>query len=364
MDYRWSFDPKGQYVDGHEREDVVHYRNHVFLPTMAGLKERLTKWPSKDGPTVEPMTRRVVIWYHDESTFYANDRRRKRWVHISETAKPYKKGEGASLMVADFFSAEYGWLRSPDGKKSARVLFRAGKAREGYFDNNNILDQVSVAMDIVQESYTDEEHIFVFDNAKTHTKRAEGSLSALKMPKGPSANFMVEVNDLTADGKKQYTPDGSLLKKKVPMSNGRFADGHEQEFYYPDDPNHPHARQFKGVAVILQERGYNITGKKLQCKSGKFSDCAPGRTDCCLRRMLYNEPDFVNIESILETEVKVRGFSVILLPKFHCELNPIEQCWGYAKRNYRLLPPSSSEDALEKNVVKCLDDIPLTTMRR
>jgi hypothetical protein len=29
-------------------------------------------------------------------------------------------------MVADLISADYGWLRSPDGKKSARVLIHPG----------------------------------------------------------------------------------------------------------------------------------------------------------------------------------------------------------------------------------------------
>ena len=70
----------------------------------------------------------IIVWHHDESTFYANDRRKIRWVHAGETAVPYAKGEGASLMVADFVSADYGWLRSPDGKQEARVLFKAGKA--------------------------------------------------------------------------------------------------------------------------------------------------------------------------------------------------------------------------------------------
>jgi hypothetical protein len=32
LDYRWSYDLKGQYVDGHERDDVVTYRQNVFLP--------------------------------------------------------------------------------------------------------------------------------------------------------------------------------------------------------------------------------------------------------------------------------------------------------------------------------------------
>ncbi|KAI0045259.1 hypothetical protein FA95DRAFT_1495657 [Auriscalpium vulgare] len=34
MDYRWTKTPTGQYVDGHEREDVVEYRQETFLPTM------------------------------------------------------------------------------------------------------------------------------------------------------------------------------------------------------------------------------------------------------------------------------------------------------------------------------------------
>jgi hypothetical protein len=40
---------------------------------------------------------------------------------------PYAKGEGASQMVADMVSAEYGWLCSPDGKEEAQILFKASK---------------------------------------------------------------------------------------------------------------------------------------------------------------------------------------------------------------------------------------------
>jgi hypothetical protein len=34
MGYRWKKNLKGQYVDGHEQPDVVHYRQNVFLPAM------------------------------------------------------------------------------------------------------------------------------------------------------------------------------------------------------------------------------------------------------------------------------------------------------------------------------------------
>lgn len=170
-------------------------------------------------------TRPVVFWWHDESTFYAYDRRRKRWIREDESAKPYAKGEGASLMVADFISAEYGWCQSPDGKESAQVLFRAGKGRDGYFDNSNILEQTKKAMDIVSKHYPGENHIFIFDNARTHAKRPDASQSARRMTKNPSANFFVEINDIGPDGKLRYAPDGHPLKKKVRMANGTFLDG-------------------------------------------------------------------------------------------------------------------------------------------
>ncbi|PPQ79172.1 hypothetical protein CVT26_000516 [Gymnopilus dilepis] len=201
--------------------------------------------------------------------------RRKRWVRQTEKATPYQKGEGHSLMVADFFSAEYGWLRSRDGKLQARILFRAGKGRDGYFDNNAVRSQLETVMDIVRQEYPDEDHVFVFDNARTHSKRPEGSQSVLGMTKGPSAKFMVEVNETGEDGKPKYTPDGKIAKKKVPMANGRFHDGTEQAFYWRTDTGHPLAGQFKGMVQILEERGYaNVSSKKAQCGK-KFTDCDP-----------------------------------------------------------------------------------------
>ncbi|KIY61088.1 hypothetical protein CYLTODRAFT_363327 [Cylindrobasidium torrendii FP15055 ss-10] len=58
------------------------------------------------------------------------------------------------------------------------------------------------------------------------------------------------------------------------------------------------------------------------------------------------------------------GIRVLFLPKFHCELNPIEQCWGYAKRLYRLNPESSREDTLKVNAERALSEIPHICIKR
>jgi hypothetical protein len=100
--------------------------------------------------------------------------------------------------------------------------------------------QLKTAIKTVLEHYPDEGYVFIFDNAKTHMKCAEGSLSALKMPKGPSTNFGVEVN-IVKDEKVEYLPDGKILKTKIPMSNGKLPNGNEQAFYFPGDREGLHA---------------------------------------------------------------------------------------------------------------------------
>ena len=47
--------------------------------------------------------------------------------------------------------------------------------------------------------------------------------------------------------------------------------------------------------------------------------------------MMATEPDFKGEVSRLETMITGRGHLCWFLPKFHCELNPIELVWGRSK---------------------------------
>ncbi|KEP45062.1 DDE family endonuclease [Rhizoctonia solani 123E] len=362
MGYTWMKERRGQFADGHEREDVVEYRMKNYIPAWIKLEQRMRSWDS-DGNEIPPILKEgervVVVWFHDESTFYAHDRRLTRWVHESETAGIHKKGEGVSLMVADFISADYGWLRLGEGAipNDARVVFRAGKARDGWFGTADVTRQLSRAMAIVKKRYPNEDHVFVFDNATIHSKLPETTPNVNKMTLGPSEK-------VGGDG---IGPSGQKIKVKY--APAILPDGTIQQLYHPlDHPIEELRGTFKGMAQILAERGIQGARKlKLVCPSidsQKGQGCLPGATSCCARRVMQNQPDFCSQKSILQIQAEAEGFSVIYLPKYHCELNPIEQCWGAAKRVYRDSPPSSSEADLKQNMLAALDSVKVEVIRR
>ena len=211
-------------------------------------------------------------------------------------------------MIADLVSADYGWLQSPDGKEEAQVLFKARKNCEGYFTSDDILKQGEKAIDILKKHYPNENHVLVYDNATTHLKCTDGALSAHWMPKStfkPESNWQVEVTVRGKNGKGVYGPDGKVLKTKIWMDDATFADGTAQSLYF--EPGHLKAGLFKGIEFILQERGLIMESKlKAQCNS-KFQCPNKGQTNCCCHRVLYNQPDFVQVKSLLETYCNSRG---------------------------------------------------------
>ncbi len=227
---------------------------------------------------------------------------------------------------------------------------------------DEIIDQVNNAMDILTEFEEYIEHIFIYDNATTHKNHADNEISTRNMPKNTPAagkNWLVDAILCDEQDMPVKNAEGSHSKVKVRMKDAVF-NGTSQPLYFPE--GHPHSGVFKGMAVILEERGYShARNLRFECPSIK---CPPPAVDCCCRHLLFNQPDFSNVKSCLETKCEACGFQVIFLPKFHCELNPIEQCWGYAKCLYDINPELSWEDALEKNALDAINAIPLPSMHR
>jgi hypothetical protein len=156
-------------------------------------------------------------------------------------------------MVADFVAARFGWLRSPDGKHSTCKVMHPSKNRDGYFTSEEICNQATEAIAILQEFYLQYQHVLIYDNASTHLKRAPDALSTHRMPKNipkPGTNWGVETTKRNLEtGKTEYQLDGKPMKIKIRMADARFADGTPQPLYFPE--GHKRASVFKGMAVIL-----------------------------------------------------------------------------------------------------------------
>jgi hypothetical protein len=58
---------------------------------------------------------------------------------------------------------------------------------------------------------------------------------------------------------------------------------------------------------------------------------APDDEWCCMHRVLTLQEDFRLEKPLIQSIIEDAGNVCLFLPRFHCELNPIEMLWGYGK---------------------------------
>lgn len=74
---------KGVYMDGHERPDVVKYRQEVFLPAMAQYEKYMVQYLGPEltrvEPQLQPGERRIIVLMQDESCMHASEYKSSVW---------------------------------------------------------------------------------------------------------------------------------------------------------------------------------------------------------------------------------------------------------------------------------------------
>lgn len=110
LGYKWKNVQKRVFTDGHERPDVLEYKE-TFLAKMAALFPYFAEF-QKDGTILDKIypqdcavggaNRQLIIMItHDESTFSAKDGCRCAWIQERHNIlRPKRKGRG--IMVSDF----------------------------------------------------------------------------------------------------------------------------------------------------------------------------------------------------------------------------------------------------------------------
>ena len=194
------------FFDGQERENVMEYRE-TFLNEMKSLLSYFVEF-FEDGTMVSkeypddcevegPDRRPIIMITHDESTFSANDGRRKVWTLNGQGILRPKRKE-KRIMVSDFLLP---WSRlnllslSPQQQEDlassgipaeAVIYFEYGKTEEGYWTGEHLLDQiVKKTLPIGKVFYPSYELLFLFDNATSHSIYAPDALQVAYMNKRP-----------------------------------------------------------------------------------------------------------------------------------------------------------------------------------
>ena len=103
----------------------------------------------------------------------------------------------------------------------------------------------------------------------------------------------------------------------------------------------------KGLRVVLEERGVNT--HKMTAEN--------------MREILGSHPDFVNEKSSVERFLsEEEGHIVYMLPKYHCELNPIERVWAQAKR-YSKAHCKYNLPSFHTTIIPALESVPLESIQ-
>jgi len=330
--YKYKECKKGVYKDGHERADVVTYRQDVFLPALEDLEPYLVHWRLDDNGKpimvlpegLPPGQKPIVLVTHDESTFDSNEGRGYGWMKDGEPPIR-KKSRGKGIMVSHFVT-QGGHLAAPsslpvdlmptfglDPEENLRyspytATMRIEYGGENWWDGEDLIQQVvKVAIPIFEAAFPGCQALFLFDNATSHSAFAADALRAKKMslrPGGAQSKLRAGTNPLTGTSQSMVDPNGNP----------------------------------KGLKWVLEERGLWRRGLRLQCrKPGTdklLKTCLLGG-QCCARALIADQADFRNQKCQLQEEVEKLSHQVLFYPKFHCELNFIEYVWGAAKRYTR-----------------------------
>lgn len=351
--FRFIGHKKGLYFDGHDRPDVLAYRNEHFLPAMKALEYRLVRYTvgdvnkELDTSPLNYVERRLVLSPHDEMTAQANDAPDKSWV-LDSDHRLRKKGAGRGQHKSDVITATVGWL------KDASQTLEYGKNYEGYWNGEMFVKQAS-------STYLPPELKLISVQLK------EKIIPAFEAAHGAGYQALFLIDN--SQGHSAYSEDALVVNRMNVNPGGKQARMHDTWFicenaqitqvmcFTADHPTHP--GEPKGIKAVLTERG--LFNPKVRGKCA--SKCETEATNCCNKRILELQPDFQAQKSLVQEVIEAAGHLCLFLPKFHCELNYIEFFWGAVKK-YLRENCDYTFATLRENMPKALASVSLETMRR
>jgi hypothetical protein len=355
--------------------------------------------------------KRCRILYQDESIFKSYDSLHWMWVSEDFVGKIQKKGEGFGIMISGFIGSDEGWLSLTKAQKEEVEKYRArkgvtkpeikhfqqykdiffsfhqfeyGKNREGYWDSEKMIEHSLELVHACKVKYPDDECVFYFDHSSGHAAFPEDALNVYNMnlnyggKKGEEMGSAETLEDY--DGPDRVGRETNLSHQQRHDLYGVENDGLEgkmkkgtvqhmifQENDWPPFYNHratDYVGKPKGIKQVLWERGlwkeeYTLDGKKTRGPTGlKMRDLTTSA-----KHILGQCLDFQSQKSNLQVKIEEAGGKCVFLPKYHCELNPIESVWGLGKDKLRKECDFTSKGMLERLPVAFVDHVTVDKIR-
>ncbi|CAB1096130.1 unnamed protein product [Ectocarpus sp. CCAP 1310/34] len=377
----------GLYFDGHDDEKVLEYRNDTYLPELFKTRDYMEVWIPMEERVTSKLRyedgKMALLCYQDESIFRANDDQKAAWwapdVHVVR-----KKSPGQGIMVSGtiihnvgFVSATKREIKSAEQLRRKRCnasaaaakrgenvkvevyrridklyvdeegnywsyhLFEYGKNKEGYWTGLKMLDHMSDVIDMLAIKYPNHKPVGLFDWSSCHDCLEEGAPTVKRMNVGHGGKRQgEEIAGMDAVTLREDTPNLG----KGSIQHLVFQPGDDPPMYAPHLAPAEYVGKLKGMRQILWERGLLKDGMSKSGGSGTKQDLSMS-----MEHVLGEQKDFKEVESSLALLMARHGGFCIMLPKYHCECNPIELVWGRAK-DWTRKHCNYSLDALRENV--------------
>lgn len=210
------------------------------------------------------------------------------------------------MHISEFICESTGRLVSlnPDGtvKREARKIIYPGSNGNPWWDKKQLIAQVKdQAIPVFEEANPGKQALFIFDQSSAHAALPDDALKAFEMNKSNGGAQRLQRDTVIP----LNNPDPAYAGKPQKMTVGIDENGKPIP---------------KGLKDSLEGRGFNVKGLKAKCSPV----CPHDSVGCCMARLLSQQEDFANQISELERIIVEAGHLCLFLPKFHCELNPIE----------------------------------------
>ena len=329
---KWGFylgsNSNRPYFEGHERADVVAVRNQLvdYFSDRKHLYYTLTEKEESGEDMIDyvmPMrqedgSKRVALFSHDESTYRSGETSKKKWMFPGREPL-FQKGRMKSIMqswfvlqhpIGPYFQlseSEFilACVKYPDLNVDINSMYYKNEASAqivldgvNYFNNDTILEQFERLFQMIEfcEALKDHDIELLVDNATTHTAKA---FNINDFRKGSGYDCPVERIDWFDENNNVRT----------------------LECFDEDEDGEPFS---KGLFIIAKE--LNLIPESSKSAIYKLND---------LKELLKRHPAFKEETKLEELARRFNNIKIIYLPKFHCEMSPIEGVWAFGKNKVR-----------------------------